>query len=225
MKRRGSRSLRLSIDSHNNLRVSLPSWVSYRTAAEFAASRKDWIIAHWQKPSLLKNNDRVGKSHRLHFVPSQGTVRVSSRMVGNEVRISYPSHLTPADTAVQAAARRGAIKALTLQAKTLLPNRLTELSDRAGFRFHSVQIKKLHSRWGSCSATQDITLNLFLMHLPWELIDYVLMHELVHTEILHHQPAFWHRLEACLPHTPELRRRIRNYKPSFSSNAYGIMDI
>ncbi len=225
VKRRGARSIRLSIDSRNCLRISLPPWVSYQTALGFAASRKNWIESHWEKTEPLKDKEHIGKAHILCFIPKEQISRPSSRLLGNEVRILYPNHLSSSDTSVQSAAQRGAIRALTNQAETLLPRRLLELSKKHGFQFHSVQIKKIHSRWGSCSTNQEITLNIFLMQLPWELIDYVIMHELVHTEILHHQAAFWRRLEQCLPKTKQYKKALRNYKPSLSSYAYGIMDV
>ena len=51
------------------------------------------------------------------------------------------------------------------------------------------------------------------MQLPWNLIDYVLLHELTHTNILRHGPDFWQALEAVLPNMAVLKKTLREYQP------------
>jgi hypothetical protein len=51
------------------------------------------------------------------------------------------------------------------------------------------------------------------MQLPWQLIDYVLLHELTHTTILRHGPDFWRALEAVLPNARVLKKAMREYQP------------
>jgi predicted metal-dependent hydrolase len=76
-----------------------------------------------------------------------------------------------------------------------------------------VQIRKLTARWGSCSSAKVITLSYYLMQLPWPLIDYVLLHELSHTEHMNHGSDFWGKFESVLPGAKVLRKEIRTYKP------------
>ncbi|MDH3393585.1 MAG: M48 family metallopeptidase, partial [Desulfobulbaceae bacterium] len=65
-------------------------------------------------------------------------------------------------------------------AHTILPLRLAELAARHDFTYARVTIRNQKSRWGSCSASNNISLNMKLMALPDELRDYVLLHELLH---------------------------------------------
>ena len=114
---------------------------------------------------------------------------------------------------MQKAAHDACIKALRKQAEQLLPGRLSNLADRHGFAYGSVQIKHLKSRWGSCDHERNITLNLFLMQLPWELIDYVLLHELTHTQIMRHGPDFWNAMRRVLPNLQAIRKQMRLHHP------------
>jgi predicted metal-dependent hydrolase len=117
------------------------------------------------------------------------------------------------DQAVQNAARKASIRALRKEAEVLLPQRLQTLAQQTGLGYASVTVKQLKSRWGSCSADKDITLNLFLMQLPWHLIDYVLIHELTHTKVMRHGPPFWAEMESHLAGAKALRKEISKQQP------------
>ena len=67
----------------------------------------------------------------------------------------------------------------------------------------------MKTRWGSCSYKNNINLNISLMTLEEELIDYVLLHELVHTVEKNHGDGFYSRL---LLHMPDARCRQKILK-------------
>lgn len=213
-KRRGNRSLRLSVASNGEVRVSMPFWLPYKAGEQFALSKADWIAKHrMQMPEALKHGQAIGKAHRLWFVPSAQATRITTRLKDNEIEIKHPSHYESRHPAVQQSARSASIRALRKEAERLLPLRLRQLAEATGFTYATVSIKQLKSRWGSCSAQQEITLNLFLMQLPWHLIDYVLLHELTHTRVMQHGMPFWQELERHVPHAKRLRKEIREHHP------------
>lgn len=218
-KRRDARSIRLSIAADGEVRITLPTWAPYRVGVEFVRTKQAWIMAH-RRPTrdALQHGDCIGQAHRLIFQPSAG--KISSRIVANEIRVKYPANLAFTDKTVQAAAERACLRSLKKQAEVLLSPRLQVLAKEYNLTYKSMKVKRLKSRWGSCDSYGNITLNLFLMQLPWELIDYVLLHELVHTEVLRHGPPFWRAMQIVLPDTPELRRGIRKYQPQLKSTAF-----
>lgn len=212
-KRRGNRSLRLSIGANGEVRVSLPYWLPYKAGEQFALSKKPWIIDNRPKTeSTLRHGHSIGKAHRIYFEVSPGHT-ITTRIAANEIRIGVPLSLSAHDTAAQQAATKASIRALRKEAEVLLPQRLQALAQQTGFSYASVAIKQLKSRWGSCSSTKEITLNLFLMQLPWHLIDYVLVHELTHTQIMQHGPSFWREMERHLPNARSLRKQMSTYQP------------
>lgn len=213
-KRRGSRSLRLSIRSDGSLRVTIPTWTPYAAGLTFAYSRLEWITRHAPpKAALLEHNQAIGKAHRLQFVPAASATKIASRVRQTEVIITHPATQLSSDAMVQAAATRASIRALRRQAEKLLPIRLEELAQKHGFRYRNVVIKHLKTRWGSCDQHKNIALNLYLMQLPWQLIDYVLLHELTHTRVMRHGPAFWQTMEQIEPNVQALRKAIRSHRP------------
>jgi predicted metal-dependent hydrolase len=212
-KRAGVRNLRLTIRSDGSVRVTIPAWSPYLAGVNFAQSRADWIRKHAVGPKTsLSHGQLIGKSHRLQLVASVSAAKPTSRIRSTEVVVSYPAALPAEHELVQKTATAASLRALRLQAAHLLPQRLAELARQHGFTYKSVGVKNLKSRWGSCDQDTNITLNLFLMQLPWHLIDYVLLHELTHTRVMRHGPPFWAAMEAVEPKTQALRREIKAYK-------------
>ncbi len=213
-KRRGNRSLRLTVAATGEIRVSMPYWLPYKAGEQFALGKAAWIRSHKiTQPAGLLHGQAIGKAHHLHFAPSPQATRISTRLKHGHIEVSHPSSIAAHDPAVQQAARTASIRALRKEAEQLLPYRLRQLAQREEFNFSSVCVKQLKSRWGSCSSKQEITLNLFLMQLPWHLIDYVLLHELTHTKVMQHGAPFWRELELHAPHAKLLRKEIGTYHP------------
>lgn len=96
-------------------------------------------------------------------------------------------------------------------AEKRLVNRLDELCRQDGFRYNKVFVKNQKTRWGSCSAKNNINLNVNLVRLPDELIDYVLFHELVHTKIKNHSQLFWQELSRFVKDPKRLDKKLRRY--------------
>ncbi len=97
-------------------------------------------------------------------------------------------------------------------ARELLTGRLTDLSAKYGLPYNRLSIRNQRTRWGSCSSKKNISLNIELATLPEELMDYVLIHELVHTRILSHGKAFWAELTGYVPEARLLDARLREHR-------------
>lgn len=107
---------------------------------------------------------------------------------------------------------KGEEKQLRQAAKSYLPQRLGELARIHGFSYSKLTIRKTKTRWGSCSGKNSISLSLYLMRLPLELIDYVIMHELVHTLAHNHSRKFWQLLEQYLPGARVLEKKLKEQR-------------
>ncbi|MGL5914578.1 MAG: M48 family metallopeptidase [Bacteroidales bacterium] len=86
---------------------------------------------------------------------------------------------------------------MRILAKEYFPPRVAMFAERYGFLFNKISIKNMRSRWGSCSSRNNLNFSLYLMHLPNELIDYVILHELCHTVHHNHSVHFWKLLDFC----------------------------
>lgn len=97
------------------------------------------------------------------------------------------------------------------KARYFLKNRLKELGKKYNYDYNKISFRKQKTRWGSCSSKNNISLNMKLMHLPEFLIDYVLIHELVHTSVKNHGKSFWEELNQIMPNAKQVDQKLRNY--------------
>jgi predicted metal-dependent hydrolase len=92
-----------------------------------------------------------------------------------------------------------------------LEERIKYLADKHGFFFKKLSIKNQRTRWGSCSQENNINLNARLLHLPQELMDYVIIHELVHTKIKNHSKRFWSKLDEHVGNSKYHKKELKKY--------------
>jgi predicted metal-dependent hydrolase len=212
-KTKKSRHLRISLNTNGDVRVSIPSWVSYEKGYAFAVSQQGWILDKRKSTNVLKNGGLIGKAHHLHFIPTIATEKAIAKINGNNIIVKYPTHLRVDYPEVQSTARKACIRALRKQSEMLLPQRLNSIAGNVGLSYHDISVKALKGRWGSCDQNKHIVLNLYLMQLPWEYIDYVIKHELTHTRYMNHGIDFWNLLTSLEPRAKEYRRSIKQFQP------------
>lgn len=130
------------------------------------------------------------------FSLSEGTgTRFLSRTDAGRVHITCPPHTDFSSPELQKWLHRVLTESLRRMAKELLPPRLSRLAQHHGLTYKEVKINGSRGRWGSCSTRGSINLSYYLLLLPEQLIDYVLLHELAHTREMNHSPRFWALLD------------------------------
>ena len=97
------------------------------------------------------------------------------------------------------------------EARKFLVQKLETLAKRHGFKVGNVSVRKQKTRWGSCSVNNNISLNINLIHLPQQLMTYVILHELLHTRIKNHGRQFWRGLDDLVGDARLLRSRLNEY--------------
>jgi|TARA_B110000196_G_scaffold165286_1_gene142110 predicted metal-dependent hydrolase len=97
------------------------------------------------------------------------------------------------------------------QARFQLKERIDFLSEKHNFKYNKLFIKNQKTRWGSCSGENNINLNAKLLNLPQKLIDYVILHELVHTKVKNHSSEFWFTLESYMDDSKKYDKELKKY--------------
>jgi len=208
--------IRLSVKPDGEIVVSMPPSAPYRDAIRFAESKADWILkqqAKIRKGLTLFAPESCFKTRFHQLAITKGnTDKVYNRVGNGIIQIFIPERVNHEQPKVQEFIKNTLIDVMRWEAKTYLPKRLKELADQHGFKYENVSIKNASTRWGSCSSVNNINLNLHLMRVPEHLIDYVLVHELVHTVVKNHGEKFWMLLEHCYPNARKADKEMNNYR-------------
>jgi len=193
----------------------MPHWTPYSAGQAFALSHTTWIQAELAKHShpMLMQGQKIGKLHNLRFEYVLSGQATTNRVTSTEIIVRLTPDEQPTDESVQTRALQAATRALKREGERLLRPRLQNLSDKHNLPFEGFSVKQLKRRWGSCDSHRNITLNLYLMELPWEFIDYVLLHELTHTVHMNHGPHFWELLTTLEPRARDLSKQLRKHQP------------
>ena len=163
--------------------------------------------------NILQNiEDRMSMQQGNIRVRTRDPVQLRSVVKNNKISVTIPESDKINDAEVQNEIRKAIELAWRNEAKEYLPVRVKELAVKHNFVYKKVSVKNSKTRWGSCSFDNNINLSLHLMRLPNYLVDYVILHELVHTKIKNHSKDFWQLLDIVSGNAKKLDREVKDYR-------------
>jgi predicted metal-dependent hydrolase len=192
-----ARARRLSIRVYPDARVVVvvPPRTRPRDVEQFIAAQREWIdsrraIALRNRPAPQPFPPAVSESWRLHMAGGTGSTRVTEAGLPGERKILKVSG------AASNARLSAALRAWLLRvARSRLEPRVAALAAATGVNYSQVSIRRQRSRWGSCSARGTISLNCCLLFQRPEVVDYLIVHELMHVKHMNHSARFWQAVE------------------------------
>ncbi|WP_068637477.1 M48 family metallopeptidase [Thauera butanivorans] len=202
------RTLALQID-HRGARVSAPLRTPLAEIDAFIRNHAAWLL------------DRLGRAAELSrapvVVPADGCElplfgRPMRLRIGGVSRAQWRPGNDGAEELhlpARADAERALLRALQGRALAWYRGRVEEYCLRLALPVPPVRLSNARTRWGSCSSLSGIRLHWRLVHLPPELIDYVVAHEVAHLREMNHSPRFWAVVESVCPAWRTGRARLR----------------
>lgn len=95
--------------------------------------------------------------------------------------------------------------------KKHLTKRIEQLSKKLNFPYNKLYIRDERNKWGNCSNEKNISLNWKLIKAPEYVIDYIIIHELLHTVVMSHTNKFWTLLKSYYPDYKESIKWLEKY--------------
>ncbi len=94
--------------------------------------------------------------------------------------------------------------------KARIAQRLSYIEAQTGLRSNGWTVRKMHTRWGSCNTrTHHLNFSIMLADEPDRLLDYVIVHELVHTKVSDHGPNFKAYMDRLMPDWRQRQRELK----------------
>jgi len=214
-----AKSLNITIKPFTGVRVSVPKSISFKKAKTATKQRIGWIKTHLSKMQKAEDKftvftfDTEFKTRFHHLEIKYAEVEKPKAILrGEKINVLVPLSTDVKSSEVQLEVRKGIERTWRKEAKDYLPRRVEELAEKYNFSFNRVTVQNSKTRWGSCSLDNNINLSLHLMRLPDYLIDYVILHELVHTKIKNHSREFWQLLDIVSGNAKKLDREVKEYR-------------
>jgi predicted metal-dependent hydrolase len=85
------------------------------------------------------------------------------------------------------------------QAAQVIKPRTATLAEIHEFKFSIIRINGAKTRWGSCGPKGSLNFPWRLVMAPLDVIDYVIVHELVHLRVRNHSPRYWEAVQRIMP--------------------------
>ncbi len=85
-------------------------------------------------------------------------------------------------------------------------------TEKMGLYPNKISFRFNKTRWGSCSYKNNLSFNYYLAKLPYDLIEYVVVHELTHIKHKNHSKKFWNEVEKYLPDVKNRVKKLRKFE-------------
>ncbi|MEM9861013.1 MAG: SprT family zinc-dependent metalloprotease [Myxococcota bacterium] len=193
------RTVQVTVDRGGELVISAPNECPTSTMENFVKEKRHWIYTKLAEKEALRPTHTekqyvtgegfpyLGRTHRLLLVNNQDV----------PVKLEH-GRFKMQRTAV-CSGRNEMVRWYTQNAQAWLTKRMNRLKARVSVEPSGLTVKDLGYRWGSCGKGGRLYFHWRSILLPPSVIEYIVVHELVHLHEPHHTPQFWTRVERAMP--------------------------
>jgi predicted metal-dependent hydrolase len=204
------RTIALIIDRDGRLIIRAP----------LRATQKQITHLVEQKAAWIKSKQALVNTRYARFVPKAYANGEEFLYLGQAYRLAIVDKSTPRLRLAEQflLSRKGLPQAekifeqwYRLQAKQVITERVQVLAAMHGYEYCQVKITSAQTRWGSCSPRGNLNFSWRLVMAPIQVIDYVVIHELVHLHEKNHSRRFWDKVKTILPDYKIQVRWLKTY--------------
>ena len=199
------KTLSLTINENAELIIRAPKRLSIEKIQDFINEKENWIN---RKKRLIENQikDVTSNHNKLLYLGNLFPINVEQN-ASKELFFTGEEFI----------ANSIEPDSLSLSIKKWYKNKFKEIAlpivayfaNKHNLMVNQVRIKNQKTMWGSCSSKNNINLNYLLLMAPMGVIDYVIVHELVHTIHRNHSTDFWDSVESIMPEFQEHKRWLK----------------
>jgi predicted metal-dependent hydrolase len=208
------RTIALIVERDGSLTVRAPKRAATVAIQSFILEKQEWIIRSRERMQGLveapkkeyKDGERflfLGSEYELSMVKPQRPA------------LKFENGFTLGSTS-QSKGGQIFIKWYKEQAYRIIMERVKLFSESYGFSPKQVKISSARTRWGSCSPDGTLNFTWRLVMAPLDVVDYVVVHELVHLRVKNHSSKFWKEVEKIMPEYKDRRKWLRIHGEALS---------
>ena len=185
----------IRVSHDQRVRVVVPKWLPEQHLENILKKREDWIqkqlhrLRTRKQPVPLAENQILFKGKIFHLE--------QNARFNRSIEIDEEHLIIRTDDLFLEKDRQ--LVWYRSEAKKYLEQRVHELAAHNGFHYNKIFIRSQKTRWGSCSKKKNLSFNWKLIKSPLFVIDYLILHELVHTGFLNHSKQYWQKVHSLCP--------------------------
>ena len=200
------RTLGLTVERDGSLVLSAPPQVADERLERFAKQKRFWVYQKLAAKEALppalplrkfvtgEGFPYLGRSYRLQLVADRG---VPVKLEAGRFKMRRDAMMD---------GRAVMIRWYTDHARLWLAARVERYAKRARVDPSAVTVQELGFRWGSCGKGGRLNFHWQSILLPPRIVEYIVVHELVHLREPHHTPDFWRAMDRIMPDWEPRRR-------------------
>ncbi len=192
-RRRGVKSLRLSINKMGEPVLTIPFLCSQKTALQWLVQQKEWIQQHRFTPQKFIPNQQIqlmGRYVSLCPSPTGKTYwQENTLYIGGESSFFH----------------RRVKDVIKKELLSNLKQRVQQKAEQVHQTYRHITVRETFSRWGSCSGQGNLSFCWRLALAPDWVIDYLVAHEVSHLKHMNHSPEFWKTVQSLTPYTQQAK--------------------
>ena len=214
---RRQKTVAIRVDAVNGVRVRAPESTPIAKLDEIVHRKAPWILERTRDhedlpPAPSAREFKSGETFR-YLGRQYRLKRERSNAREANVRVLLGHLIVPVPLAATDAARAHLVAWYRERAQARIPDRVATWAQKLNLHPASVQIRDQQKRWGSADARGNLRINWRIVQAPTRLIDYVIVHELIHLTHPNHTRDFWATLGQAMPDYEARREALRRLGP------------
>lgn len=186
--------------------------ISKEKADSYILKKAKWILKKQELVKEIEYGDIVTGS-RLYYLGKKYYTEVCQKFDISEAKIEFnyskfKIYVNPEWKDIQAQIKKALDIFYKIKAKEKIIPRIIKLAQDTGLSYNTIKFLQMDKRWGSCTPTNNIIINIEAVKLSFQSIDYLIIHELCHTKIKKHSKEFWALVYKHLPNYKVLDEKM-----------------
>jgi len=200
------KTIALIIQNDGNVQIRAPKFATSQQIQQFVQSKSNWIQTHQKKilkQKVTTHNYEPGEI--FLYLGNEYSLELSKAnkiplVLNNKFQLSRLNN-HEAEKIFKDWYRK--------RSREIFSERANFFANEHSYKFNKIRISSARTRWGSCSSKGTLSFTWRLVMAPMEIIDYVIIHELVHLKIKNHSSSFWAKVQELEPEYKSKRKWLR----------------
>lgn len=205
----------IQIDKSLNIIIKVPKNMSQKEIEDFIYKYQEWINdAVAKKKKLYETQDWV-LTGKILFLGEYTPVHVQQIAYAKELVLLNEKGFKLITSGDEEKMRIAMELYLRKRAKVLFADLTKKYAEIVGMQYGKITIRKQETRWGSCARNGNLSYNVKLMCAPIHMIEYVVLHEVMHLRHFNHSKEFWQDIEKIMPDYKERMHYFKKFGQNF----------